>query len=280
MSTPSKTLAMVTMVRNEAVFLPVWLRYHGSQVGQENCFVIDLGSDDGSTSEIGRASRVRVPAIQVSDASLVTFISKFCFTLMHSYDFVAYCEVDEFLVCDPAIAANLREFCATVCSAVVTAFGLDVVASPDRDAPIDWSRPILQQRRLVRPNSRIAKPVLSRSSIAPTGGPHPFDDALSFEGLFNFRLAFADRDTEARRRAGRRVFNPPDGPSPEDWEHEFARLPPIEDVSLDAGCAKYQSFVRAIQLMRSDRDFDESWRETSIPSPSLWRVPSRFALAF
>ena len=41
-------LAAVTMVYNEPEFIPLWIKYYGEQVGKENCYIVDNGSDDGS----------------------------------------------------------------------------------------------------------------------------------------------------------------------------------------------------------------------------------------
>jgi hypothetical protein len=54
-------IAAVTMAYNEAVFLPVWRRHYGAAVGEHNLFVLDHGSNDGSTDRLGAVNRVRVP---------------------------------------------------------------------------------------------------------------------------------------------------------------------------------------------------------------------------
>jgi hypothetical protein len=43
-------LAAVTIVRDEVIFLPMWLRYYSSQVGSVDIYIIDNDSSDGSTS--------------------------------------------------------------------------------------------------------------------------------------------------------------------------------------------------------------------------------------
>jgi hypothetical protein len=40
-------VAAIAMVFNEPVFLPIWLAYYGVELGYENLFVIDDGSNDG-----------------------------------------------------------------------------------------------------------------------------------------------------------------------------------------------------------------------------------------
>ena len=55
-------VAALTMVRDEAVFLPIWCRHYLRQVGYGNLYVLDHASRDGSTeslpaqvTKIGRA---------------------------------------------------------------------------------------------------------------------------------------------------------------------------------------------------------------------------------
>jgi len=40
------------MAYNESFYLKRWYRWYGSQLGIENCFVLDHGSDDGSTDDL------------------------------------------------------------------------------------------------------------------------------------------------------------------------------------------------------------------------------------
>ena len=44
--------AAVTFVYNESFNLPLWRRHYGAQLGTENLFIVDDGSDDGSTDGI------------------------------------------------------------------------------------------------------------------------------------------------------------------------------------------------------------------------------------
>ena len=68
-------IAAVTMVRDEATFLPLWLNHYGAAFGPENLFVIDDGSTDGSTAGRGIANLVakgRSPLDEEDRAALVS----------------------------------------------------------------------------------------------------------------------------------------------------------------------------------------------------------------
>ena len=56
---PMANIAAVTMVYNEPEYLPIWCRHYAKAVGPENCFIIDHGSDDGSTSSLPNFNVIR-----------------------------------------------------------------------------------------------------------------------------------------------------------------------------------------------------------------------------
>ena len=60
-------IAALTYVYNENVNLPIWRRYYGTNFGEENLFVVDRESDDGSTVDLGAANRIRVPRVAFDD---------------------------------------------------------------------------------------------------------------------------------------------------------------------------------------------------------------------
>jgi hypothetical protein len=73
---PKADLAVVTMVYNEPDFLPFWTSYYGNQIGFENCFVLDHGSDDATIFDprVNRLSLPRSPFDETWRADLVSRI--------------------------------------------------------------------------------------------------------------------------------------------------------------------------------------------------------------
>ena len=64
-----KKLACVTMAHNEADMLPLWLRHYDRQVGLEACYVLDHGSNDGSTAELKGAHHLRLEYSPLDEVS-------------------------------------------------------------------------------------------------------------------------------------------------------------------------------------------------------------------
>src|SRR3954471_23135236 len=99
-------VAALTMAYNE----PVWARFYAAQVGAENCFLLDHGSDDGSTDSLGiTVERLERPAglDEVARAATVTARAE---DLLGSYDAVVHTDVDELVLADPARYPDLVAF--------------------------------------------------------------------------------------------------------------------------------------------------------------------------
>ena len=99
-------IAALTMSWNEAYFLPIWLRHYAGQLGAANCFVIDHGSDDGSTDSLGDASRIRMPRTPLDETRRADCVSHVAAGLLAYYDVVLHTDVAELLVADPLVAAS------------------------------------------------------------------------------------------------------------------------------------------------------------------------------
>src|SRR4051794_24504690 len=118
--------AVVTMVYNEPAFLPHWIRYYSKQFGADHCYIVDHGSDDGSTRDVDGTNLVRIPRSPMHDKKRANFISQFCTSLLEWYQTVIYTDVDEFLIPEPDRYNSLAEYCADNSSESVNAIGLNI----------------------------------------------------------------------------------------------------------------------------------------------------------
>lgn len=165
-------IAACTMAHNEAMFLPIWSRYYGTRVGHDATFVIDHGSTDGSIAGLPRSTNViRLPRSCMDEYARLAFVQHFVNGLLHYFDAVLWGDTDEIVIPDPAIFANLSEFCAQV-SGVGAPTGVNVFQATDREASLDTSRPVLGQRRFCRFRSDFCKPIIVRSAVTWTPGFH------------------------------------------------------------------------------------------------------------
>jgi Methyltransferase domain len=199
--------AFLTMVANESVFLPIWLRYYAQFAGPEDLYVIDHDSIDGSTSGPGF---VRLPAHrrQTDWAWITQVVAGHQRRLLAEYDVVVYTDVDEIVLPDPEfgdLARYLDDFDADF----VTCRGWEVLHDPTTEAAYDASRLVLDQRGWWYPNPAYSKPAVSSTPSPWTGGFHARTDGAVNDDprLFLLHLHRMDFDL-CRARHQQRVDRP------------------------------------------------------------------------
>jgi hypothetical protein len=136
--------ALQTMVRDEALFLPIFLRYYSRFFAPEDIYVLDHGSVDGST-EAGDFVRIPVEREMVDNTWILDQIKSHQRTLLESYDVVLTVDADEIVAPDPAWG-TLGEYLAGFQEDWVNCLGYEILHLPDREPPFDPSRPVLDQR--------------------------------------------------------------------------------------------------------------------------------------
>jgi hypothetical protein len=192
-------ICAITNVYNESFNLPIWRRHYGAQIGEQNCIVVDNGTDDGSTLQLGLCGRVNMPRTPFSDHQRAKFISELATSLLSTYDVVLYTDCDELLVADPAKFANLIEFCETLKTPCATATGLNVVHHLDHEGAIDGTRGILQQRAFVQFVSPMCKSLIVREAVSWGHGFHSCSLPPALGDLFLFHLRWVDLGECLRR---------------------------------------------------------------------------------
>jgi glycosyltransferase involved in cell wall biosynthesis len=283
-------VAAVTMVYNEKEYLPLWLRHYGRHVGAENCFVVDHGSEDGSTEQLGGASRVRIPRSPYDPPRQSAFNSQFCASLLKWYDWVIYSDVDEIIMPDPKVAISLRDYCRRPIPDVVSAIGLNIIHRAEHEPPLDLSRPVSEQRRYAFACSPMCKPSLIRRPVVWSPGSHASDAPTTFDHLYMFHLRWFDlpiglarlkRTREmawARQEAGAHARI-------EDEKligqfRSFANLSPVDDCDFDPVQPPVGSFLNRVSASRVGREDTVFKISLDIWLDRLWRVPDRFVGTF
>jgi hypothetical protein len=283
-------VAAVTMVYNEAEFLPIWVRHYSRQVGAEHCYVIDHGSDDGSTDELGEVNVARLPRSPHDDVRRARFLSEFCAGLLHWYDWVIHTDVDEIAIAEPRFYAALPEYCATLRQPVATAVGLDLHHLPDDEPPIDPDRPITEQRRWARFTGAMCKPALIQRPVNWSTGFQRADAPIAFGELFLFHLRWFDRDMGLKRLAKTRAM--PSVHVDATWSHRIsddryreklahlARLPRREHVSFDVSLPPLSNATSAVLGAEAGRDGQPESFRMNLEVDELWALPPRFRGTF
>lgn len=187
-------------MHNEDVLLPIWLRYYGGLFGHHNLFVIDDGSDDGSTSSLGPAIVIRRPKMKVDQFARAGTISELVRLLLEHYQIVLFTDVDEFLVADPLLKRELPEYLSRVRLPHMNGFGLNVLHNPLSEADYRPDRPVLEQRRWLQFERAYCKQIAHREPTQYGPGFHLTTAPRNqIPGLYLFHLRAFDYKTSEIR---------------------------------------------------------------------------------
>jgi hypothetical protein len=186
--------AVATMVRNEPVFLPIWLEYYGRFFPPEDRYVLDHDSDDGSTDGSGFV-RIPVSHPRVDWAWHRDALQAQQHALLQEYDTVLVTDVDEIVAPDPEVG-DLGGYLAAFDRDFVTCAGTEVLHMRGTEPPFNPCRGVLEQRGWWFRNPAYSKPLLARVPMYWHGGMHSRTDGLAApdERLFLIHLHRMDYD--------------------------------------------------------------------------------------
>lgn len=176
-----KNFAIITCVRNESHFLPIWLSYYSKYFENEDIFIIDNDSTDGSTSNLD-CNVIDFHTDYFTDAPLLAKrVNELHTELLEKYEFVLYTDIDEFII--PKDGRSLGEFLLEALDSerrFYTCTGYNIYHVIEEEPDLDLGRPILQQRKYMYKDIGYDKTLISR--VQPNWGPG-FHDANNFDWI-------------------------------------------------------------------------------------------------
>jgi Glycosyl transferase family 2 len=207
----TRTRALITMVHNEPVFLPIWLGYYSRFFAPEDIYVFDHESDDGSTD---REDFVRIPVRhnRVDHRWMVRKIQDLQHELLGRYDMVLVTDVDEIVAPDPRFG-TLGDYLDRFDEEWVNCLGYELLHIRDQEPPLRLDRPILSQRHHWYFNDAYNKAALASVSMnwtpgfhGRTDGSYALDPDLRMIHLhrMDYELCLERHRTRSRRRWARR----------------------------------------------------------------------------
>ncbi|MBV8911688.1 MAG: glycosyltransferase family 2 protein [Acetobacteraceae bacterium] len=276
-------VAALTMAYNEPVWARVWAGYYAGQVGAANCFLLDHGSDDGSTEGLP-INVERLPRTPLDEVARADVVGARAAELLGRYDAVVHSDVDELVLADPARHRDLVAFAAEVPELVVTAAGLDLQHLPEEEPALEVTFPVGRQRQWVRFSAAMCKPAFIRRKVAWTQGFHSSDAPAVWAGLYLVHLRYADLGLGLRRLARtRELAFAREGTNPHqrvpdqefaDMVRAIARLP-REAFELDVDRRPLRDWLERVRMGRERR---ENW--VNLAGDRLWQLPDRFRAMF
>ena len=244
--------AMVTIVKDENVFLPVFLRYYRQFFDDCDIYIFDNDTTDGSIE------RHVPPGVNVEAASsphafdhrfVVNQMNGAKTRLLADYDTVIHADTDEIMV---PTSGPLNTFLDQNTEDVVTTTGYEVyhsVGKPD----LDWSStPLLEQREYWAGRPSMCKPAVLRAnldwgvghhSIVQGNTPAPNPELLLLHlHRIDWKTCVAENDRKAAYdwcpsevQNGNGFQNRLVGDKLEEWFH-----------GIDSNKTKYPEWVRSV----------------------------------
>ena len=162
--------AALTIVRDEPVFLPIWLRYYSQFFPPEDLYVLDHGTSDGST-DCGGFVRIPVSHDTIDHTWMVRAIEDQQRELIERYDVVVVTDVDEIVAPHPELG-TLADYIDRLAEPYVNCLGYELIHIVDREGPFDPARKVLDQRGHWFANDIYDKPALATAPMRWVPGFH------------------------------------------------------------------------------------------------------------
>eukprot|EP00906_Rhabdomonas_costata_P020644 RCo030061 len=203
MSSTRRHAAALTITRNEGFFLPIWLRYYRRHFSDEDIYVIDNCSDDGSTEGLPVHVHRTPKSNYFHHYFLLRTVIEFMQALLKRYACVLFTEVDELVVPNPAFfSGGLRQYVAGFRGPAVRAIGRNLWHNFPTEPTLNSSLPIMTQRTLWCPDKMYDKPVLTKKVLHYGVGFHYAREPCPMDRrLFLVHLRMVDRDNLVVRQA-------------------------------------------------------------------------------
>jgi len=247
--------AVLTMVHDEAVFLPIWLRYYSRFFAPDDIYVLDHDSSDGST-EPGGFVRIPVSRDSVDRLWMLRTVEAQQRELLGSYDAVLVTDVDEIVAPRPE-RGTLGDYIDALDEEFVNCLGYEIIHMVNREPPFDPSRRVLEQRGHWFPNAAYNKPALTTEPCRWDPGFHGREDGRKHldPDLLMIHLHRMDYEICLDR-------------------HRERRSHPWGERDLREGWGRHNRIVDGPEFARwfyTENTFDELQPLEVQPIPAAWR---------
>ena len=160
----NKEVAVVTMVRNDDFFLQKWVEYYGAQLGKEHLYIYFDGVDQqipefckGVNAEL--VEKIGSHVVAAEKGRLKFLSGKASELLQKGYKAVIGVDADEYIVVDPSVGIDLKEYILTHNNGKsLSALGLDFGQKLDEEGVLSLDRTFLSQRKYSQIGTRYTKP--------------------------------------------------------------------------------------------------------------------------
>jgi hypothetical protein len=298
MPTGNPTIAFATMVRDDEVFLRLWIDHYGRLVPRDHLVILVDGLDQTVPDFAEGCQVIRMPRPPFGkdwSGQRWSMLSDLNALLLNRFDVVVLNDVDEILVVDPDRGFGLLDAIGRAKDVgVISPFAVELVHRTDIcPDPIDLSRPIIGQRPHVRLNASYSKPCISSVPVRWSHGGHYSDfPTLNLDpDIYLFHLRYFDLETLKERQNRRFSFTQAaaqagmENASGNGWTKSGTDVEQFLTSLQEKGDPVDTDFRFDWQRKRMSGnwtwdDTQKIWRHARFAARRTYKVPARFHAVF
>lgn len=176
--------ALFTNVCSEPIFLPVWLSYYSKFFPGEDIYLITNNIVDDSIKKAkGKYGVIEVPRESLTvyseyqyknlqdPAVIVKLLESFLWELLDEYELVVTCDIDELIIPDTDKYKDFGDYLEKNTKDIDYCTGYEVMQD-NSEADIDYTKPLLKQRKYWRRDDFYDKPYILKKKIQWVPGRH------------------------------------------------------------------------------------------------------------
>lgn len=294
MPTEDPLVCFATMVRDDDLFLRLWIAHYERLVPRDQLVILFDGLDKPVPGFADGCQIIRMPRPAVGNDWGVqrwVMLSDLNAFLLNRFEIVVLNDVDEILVVDPDKGISLMEAIGRAREVgVISPFAVELVHRTDIcRAPIDFARPIIGQRPHVRLNASYNKPCITTVPVRWSLGAHysDFPELHLDPDIYLFHLRYFDLETLKSRQEKRFAFT---------RSASEAGVAGVSGIGWNKSGKEVEEFLLSLQekgepqdtdfgfawqrkRMTSDWSWDEDfriWRHPKFSNRRTYNVPQRF----
>ena len=204
MHTKKEKNAAFTVVNNDMVILELWLSYYSRYF--DHLYVLGNGTDDsyGELKPLKEKYDFEFERVQFIDSldQLLIRLSEKQVELLNIYKWVLYGNCDEFYITDGIKYKDLKDMMDRTWKKQIGSEGYEVI-QVDGEGPLDYTKPIFEQRKYWFKNTTMNKISISRVPLDWVLGHHKLSTMTDDEsrdikdtGLYLVHLKHADMSAQ------------------------------------------------------------------------------------
>ncbi len=266
----NKKIAVITMARNDNLFLTKWIDYYGTSLGFENLYVYLDGLDQNFQDE--RVNITKVEHKQLSrakgDKYRITLLNKLAKSLFEKgYEILVGCDCDEFLIVDTNTNLDLYSYLSNLkIKGCISGLGLDVGQNLKEETDLDFSKNLLSQRNYALLSTRYTKPVILNKALNWGSGFHSVKGKRVNIDKNLYLLHFGGADLKTLKNKNREI----------DWQNHLKRR--AKTIYLTTNSKKYgEKIIKIARFLQNILFPIYSWQKPAMLflKPVI-KIPERF----